>query len=146
MIKYKLYCKECLNTFDSWFASSKEYEKIKKLNYLCCSNCNSSNIHKSLMAPNLLKTKKDKKIRLVNDKKFVEVKKKIKEYQKFIKNNFEYVGDNFAYEARSIHYDSKNDNKNKKGIYGSASLEEVKELQEEGINTESIPWIKDEEN
>ena len=75
MIKYKLYCKECSNTFDSWFASSKEYEKIKKLNYLCCNKCNSSNIHKSLMAPNLLKTKKDKKIRLQNDKKFVEVKK-----------------------------------------------------------------------
>ena len=98
------------------------------------------------MAPNLLKTKKDKKIRLVNDKKFVEVKKKIKEYQKFIKNNFEYVGDNFAYEARSIHYDSKNDNKNKKGIYGNVSLEEAKELQDEGIKTETIPWIKEEEN
>ena len=63
-----------------------------------------------------------------------------------IKNNFEYVGDNFAYEARSIHYDSKDDKKNKKGIYGSASLEEVKELQEEGIKTETIPWIKEEEN
>ena len=74
MIKYKLYCKECSNTFDSWFASSKEYEKIKKLNYLCCNKCNSSNIHKSLMSPNLLKTKKDNKIPLKNDKKFVEVK------------------------------------------------------------------------
>ena len=117
MIKYKLYCKECSNTFDSWFASSKEFEKIEKLNYLSCNNCNSSNIHKSLMAPNLLKTKKDKKMRLENDKKFVEVKKKIKEYQKFIKNNFKYVGDNFAYEARSIHYNSKEDKKIKRYLW-----------------------------
>ncbi len=36
--------------------------------------------------------------------------------------------------------------KNKKGIYGSASLKEVKELQEEGIKTETIPWVKEEEN
>ena len=143
MIKYKLYCKECSNTFDSWFASSKEYEKIKKLNYLCCNKCNSSNIHKSLMAPNLLNTKKDNKIPLKNDKKFVEVKKKIKEYQKFIKNNFEYVGDNFAYEARSIHYNSK---KNNKGIYGTASKEEIKELKEEGVKTEIIPWFEDNSN
>ena len=143
MIKYKLYCKECSNTFDSWFASSKEYEKVKKLNYLCCNKCNSSNIHKSLMAPNLLKTKKDNKIPLKNDKKFVEVKKKIKEYQKFIKKNFEYVGDNFAYEARSIHYNNK---KREKGIYGNATKKEVEELSDEGIDTEIIPWINDKEN
>ena len=143
MIKYKLYCKECSNTFDSWFASSKEYEKIKKLNYLCCNKCNSSNIHKSLMAPNLLKTKKNKKIRLENDKKFVEVKKKIKEYQKFIKKNFNYVGGNFVNEARLIHYNNK---KKSKGIYGNATSSEISELKEEGIETDVIPWFNDNEN
>ena len=30
MIKYKLICKNCNFSFDSWFASSEEYEKIKK--------------------------------------------------------------------------------------------------------------------
>ena len=30
MIKYKLFCKECNLKFDSWFASSKEYDKLKK--------------------------------------------------------------------------------------------------------------------
>ena len=29
MIKYKLECKNCEITFDSWFATSKEYEKLK---------------------------------------------------------------------------------------------------------------------
>ena len=32
MIKYKLECKNCETTFDSWFASSKEFEKLKKKN------------------------------------------------------------------------------------------------------------------
>jgi hypothetical protein len=59
------------------------------------------------------------------------------------KNNFEYVGDNFAYKARSFHYNKKN---YKKGIYGNASMDEIKELKEEGIETETIPWISDKEN
>ena len=61
----------------------------------------------------------------------------------FIKNNFEFVGDNFSYKARSIHYNNK---KNKKGIYGNATIKEVKELKEEGIETEMIPWIEDKDN
>ena len=47
------------------------------------------------------------------------------------------------YEARSIHYDNK---KKEKGIFGKASNEEIKELREEGIETETIPWIEDKNN
>ena len=36
--------------------------------------------------------------------------------------------------------------KEKKGIYGQASPQEVKELKNEGIETEFIPWINDKEN
>ena len=64
-------------------------------------------------------------------------------FKKFIKDNFKYVGDNFAYEARSIHYNSK---KKSKGIYGSASKEDLKELKEEGIDAQMIPWIDEKEN
>ena len=59
MIKYELICKDCSHKFSSWFASSKEFEKIKKIKMLTCGNCNSLNIDKSLMAPSLLNTKKD---------------------------------------------------------------------------------------
>ena len=53
------------------------------------------------------------------------------------------MGDNFAYEARSIHYDGK---KRKKGIYGKASREDIKNLSEEGIETQTLPWFDDKEN
>ena len=53
------------------------------------------------------------------------------------------MGENFAYEARSIHYENK---KKSKGIYGSATKEELKDLKEEGIETEIIPWVKDNNN
>ena len=93
------------------------------------------------MSPNLANTKKNK---INNDaNKFTEIKNQLKNYQKFVKKNFDFVGDNFAYEARSIHYNKKN---SKKGIYGKATSQEVKELKNEGIETELVPWINDKEN
>ena len=142
MIKYNLTCKKCNNLFDSWFPSSKEYEKLKSLKHINCPNCNSLKIEKSLMSPNVLNSKKEKS-EIARNEKYVKVKNKIKEYQKFIKNNLEYVGENFAYEARSIHYNNK---KNSKGIYGKATIDEVNELDEEGIKTEIIPWVSEQDN
>ena len=142
MIKYKLICNDCEIKFDSWFASSKEYENLKKKSLLNCHDCYSNNIEKTLMAPKLL-TRSNLRKNEPNNLEYKKIRKKIKEYQNFIKNNFEYVGKNFAYEARSIHY---NKNKNKKNIFGKASIEDIKELKEEGIETSTIPWIEDKEN
>tara|TARA_B100001540_G_C15469009_1_gene489200 strand:- start:227 stop:655 length:429 start_codon:yes stop_codon:yes gene_type:complete len=142
MIKYNLKCKNCKLIFDSWFAASKEFEKLKRKNLLNCHSCGSLKIEKNLMAPKLIKKNSYDKIEKISEKhKFIQ--KKVKEYKKFIKNNFEYVGENFAYEARSIHYDNKKDKKN---IYGTASKEDLKELKEEGIDTQTIPWIEDKNN
>ena len=137
MIKYSLTCKDCNLNFESWFASSNEYEKLKRKKLLNCHVCNSLNVSKSLMAPNINK-KSEKKL-----KKYKKIKKAITEYNTFIKNNFEYVGENFAYEVRSIHY---NDKKKEKGIYGTASKKDLEELTEEGINTQMIPWVEDDSN
>ena len=142
MIKYKLLCKNCETKFDSWFASSNEYERLKKKKLLNCHKCSSTQVEKTIMAPQLINSssKINEKIKI---EKLNKVKKTIIGYQKFIKENFKYVGDNFAYEARSIHY---NKQKKKKGIYGNASSEEVQELKNEGIETEILPWIDDKEN
>ena len=143
MIKYSLICKDCNLTFESWFASSKEYEKLKKKNFLNCHSCNSIKIEKNLMAPNLINNKTFDAKYNKQLKKFKRVRKTIFEYQKFIKNNFEYVGDNFAYEARTIHYNKK---KKKKCIYGTASKHDLKELKEEGIDAQMIPWVGEKKN
>ena len=143
MIKYKLICKQCDKTFDSWFSSSKEFDKLKKINLINCNFCNSLKVEKSLMSPQVINKFHNKKNIIDNEKKLKKFKNKIKEYQKFIKSNFKYVGENFAYEARSIHYDS---NKKSKGIYGKASKEEIKNLKDEGIETQTIPWIEEKEN
>ncbi len=142
MIKYKLFCKNCDSKFDSWFASSNEYERLKKRKLLTCNNCNSLKVEKTIMAPQLINSK-PKVNEKANLEKYNKIKKTIMGYQRFIKDNFKYVGDNFAYEARSIHY---NDKKKSKGIYGKASKNDLKELKEEGIDTQTIPWIDEKEN
>ena len=54
-----------------------------------------------------------------------------------MENNFEYVGKNFSRKVREIYYDKQS----KKTIYGTTTSEERKELEEEGIDLLSVPWI-----
>ena len=75
MIKYSLNCKECDLKFESWFASSKEYEKLKRKRLIICHNCNSSNVDKSLMAPN------------INKKNYFVTDKELKKYKKIKKTD-----------------------------------------------------------
>jgi len=142
MIKYELVCKQCNLTFDSWFAASKEYDKLKKKKLLNCHGCGSLKVEKNLMAPKLINkshhNKTEKEIQ-----KYKKIKKKMIEYTNFIKTNFEYVGENFAYEARLIHY---KDKIKKKGIYGIATKKDLKELKEEGIETELVPYVEENNN
>ena len=142
MIKYKLICKNCELSFDSWFGSSLEFERLKKKNFLNCHECGSNQIEKTLMTPSLSK-KSNFKLNHKKNSKLIGIEKEIKKYQKFIKDNFKYVGKNFAYEARSIHYNNK---KKEKGIFGTATNDEINELKEEGIKTEIIPWVNDKSN
>ena len=142
MILYKLICKDCKISFDSWFSSSREYEKLKKKKFLNCHVCNSLNIEKTLMSPSIFRSKNNTKINNKNLK-YRNIKKTISEYQNFIKKNFDYVGENFANEARSIHYKNK---KASKGVYGTATKEDLNELKEEGIEAEMIPWLKNTTN
>ena len=138
MIIYKLICKDCEISFDSWFSSSEQYEKLKKQKFLNCNTCNSLNVEKTLMSPSIFRSKESTKIDHL-DSEYKAIKKTNSEYQNFIKKNLNYVGENFAYEARSIHYKNK---KPSKEFYGTASKEDLKELNEEGIEVEEIPWIK----
>ena len=70
MIKYKLICKDCETTFDSWFSSSKEYEKLKKKKFLNCHFCNSLNVGKALMSPSVSTSKNNLVLKKLDGMKF----------------------------------------------------------------------------
>jgi hypothetical protein len=143
MIKYNLEC-SCGETFESWFQNSNEYEKLLKKNLINCYVCGrSKTVKKSIMAPSVATSKTFVAEKDVEQKKefFKNVKSKIRELNDYVAKNAEYVGDKFVSEVRSIHYDKKK----KRNIYGNATLEETKELQEEGIDVATIPWAQKED-
>jgi len=140
MIKYLLKCKN-RHEFESWFSNSKEYEKLKKKKLIECIFCKSQDVDKSIMSPNVV-GKKNIEDKIFYNKEFIKIKKDLIKIKKFVEKNFEFVGDRFSREVREIYYD-KNKNKN---IYGTASLKERLELEEEGIELASIPWIDNKEN
>ena len=138
MIKYNLLCK-CGKNFESWFATSKEYESLKKKRLINCIYCNSTSIKKSIMSPNLASKSNKSSIKKNIEK---DIKKELLNFRKYIEKNCKDVGDNFPREARNIHYDKKNS----KGIYGKATPQETAELLEDGIEVETIPWVDKTEN
>ena len=78
MIKYNLICK-CGKTFESWFASSSEFDSLLKKKIIKCIYCESSVVKKTVMAPRL--TRKSNKI-LKKNKLQIKIKKKIVDIKK----------------------------------------------------------------
>ncbi len=60
MIIFNIKCQDCEYEFEGWFESSKEYKNQKKKNLINCPSCDSNNIDKGLMAPNLNKKSNSK--------------------------------------------------------------------------------------
>jgi hypothetical protein len=63
---------------------------------------------------------------------------KLKELKAHVEKNCDYVGDRFADEARKIHYGETE----KRNIYGESSDDQARELAEEGVEFQRIPWIR----
>ena len=140
MIKYLLNCNN-KHEFESWFSESKEFEKLKKKNLIECIFCKSKDVNKSIMSPNIVGKNNIVKKKF-NNKEFNKIKKDLSRIKEFIEKNFEFVGDKFTKEVREIYYgNSKN-----KNIYGTTTIEEKLELEEEGIHLTNIPWLDKKEN
>ena len=135
MIKYNLSCK-CGKTFESWFASSSEFDSLSKRKMVKCIYCESTSINKTLMAPRL--TRKSSQI-IKKSKLEKDIKIKLKNFRKYIEKNCRNVGEKFPQEARSIYYDKKKST----GIYGKATSQETQELIDEGIDVCTMPWSDD---
>ena len=87
------------------------------------------------MAPRILSSKANKE--KSKEDFYANVQKKLNELRNYVEKNADYVGDKFVSEVRSIHYDKKKI----RSIYGKATLEQTKELAEEGIEVGLVPWI-----
>ncbi len=136
MIKYNLKCNND-HEFESWFSDSREFDKLNKKKLLECIYCSSSKIEKSIMAPMISGIKSNEDGVSFVDQNLLDEKNKLLKIRNYIEKNFEFVGDEFSKKVREVYYDKNT----KKSIYGTTTSEEREELEEEGIDLLSIPWV-----
>lgn len=155
MISFSLICEKG-HEFDGWFRNSTVFDEQSAGGELACPVCGSARIEKSLMAPNIPAKSNRKESANVpaeagpkapvfggaagpDAQKLVE---QIRGLRKHLLATADYVGDRFAEEARKIHYEEAD----KRGIYGEASLDEARELLEEGVSVLPIPSLPEDYN
>jgi hypothetical protein len=175
MIRYALNCDQGHN-FESWFANSGAYDKQAKRGLVTCPMCGSAKVEKAIMAPNLapnlaanlghtgtadprpptpvpptpppplqpapmppIPPKTPVAMMSAAER---ELRHKLKELRDHITKNAHYVGPRFPEEARKIHYGEAEH----RSIYGEASPEEAKQLNEEGIEFHPLPILPDDKN
>ena len=131
MIVFNLSCSECAFSFEGWFESTKDFNKQIKKGLVSCPSCNSIQIKKGLMAPNISK-KSNSKI----SKRNKSIASNVSKLKKIIEKEFDYVGDKFTEEAKKIKYGEVKE----RSIYGEASIEQTKELIDEDIEVLPLPF------
>ena len=147
MIKYSLICKQ-QHAFEGWFSNSKDFDDQKKRGLVTCPFCDTPSIEKSLMAPavSTQKSNAPSESEVVTNapvtKEYADAMNKIREIRDQVQANSENVGNKFPEEARKIHYGEAE----KRGIYGEASPDDVKELVEEGVEIVPLPVLPEDKN
>jgi len=129
MIRYDLRCDNG-DEFEAWFGSISDYDKQAEAGLVECPHCGSKHVEKAPMAPAVRTSRKTeaRKERAVA----MAMAAKVREH---IKDNFDYVGDKFADEARKMHAGDTEE----RAIWGEATPEEVKALEEDGVPASPLP-------
>ena len=131
MIVYNLRCRNS-HEFEGWFKNSAAYDEQAKGGKVMCPVCNSRKIEKAIMAPAVASAAK-------KSSHTAEEQKQMRQFmtglRKYVQSNADYVGPKFAEEARKIHYGETEH----RHIYGEATIEEAKELVEEGVDVAPLP-------
>ena len=131
VIVYNLQCRN-EHRFEGWFASSAAFDEQAAGGKLVCPVCDSRHVEKAPMAPALPSTVGERKSAAGEMRK---MRQFVTGLRKHIEENAENVGRKFPEEARKIHYGETEE----RHIYGEATLEEAKDLVEEGIDVAPLP-------
>lgn len=136
MIVYSLACNKG-HGFEGWFKDSAAFDAQAAEGKLVCPVCNSKKVAKAPMAPSVSGTKsKDEP----SAGELHKMRQFVSGLRKYVQENAEDVGRKFPEEARKIHYGEIEH----RPIYGEASLEEAKDLIEEGVEVAPLPPDLDE--
>ncbi|MEO1016329.1 MAG: DUF1178 family protein [Pseudomonadota bacterium] len=169
MIRFSLLCPE-QHEFEGWFPDNARFEQQAEQQLLSCPFCGATDIRKAIMAPAVLSGRKSRQVEhpapapptgqsqigdqpapvagsatgpappanpAPDPQKVMVAYAMMRRVQTFIEKNFDNVGRKFPEEVRKIHHGEVE----VRNVYGEASPEEAKELQEEGIDVQAMPLL-----
>lgn len=134
MILFDLRCAQG-HEFEAWFKDGAAFDAQSKAGEISCPVCGGGEIAKAPMAPRLTRRRREDK--RTASKAAAAAMNAIREFHRQVEENCDYVGDRFADEARKIHYGEVD----KHGIYGEATDEEARGLEEEEIEFHRLPRL-----
>jgi len=138
VIRYRLQCANS-HEFEAWFASSASYDAQAAGAQITCPECDSREVGKSIMAPNVALRPRAE---APHDEAPARYRNLVRRVRKLLVEGSEDVGDRFPEEARKIHYREVE----ARNILGTASLDEARELIEEGIEILPVPRMPEDTN
>lgn len=175
MIRYALCCTND-HHFEAWFAGSEAFDRQAGAGQVTCPVCGSAEVGKTLMTPSVSTARNkqvqlqapereereqshgpvmeraqaqdqagppNQAMPVVSSPEMPDdVREMIRSVRDHVIRNADNVGEQFAEEARKIHYGERD----KRGIYGQASIDEVKNLHEEGIDVIPLPILPEDRN
>jgi hypothetical protein len=134
MIRYDLRCPSG-HAFDSWFASSAAYDRLRAAGHVACPTCGATDVDKALMAP-AVATREQAAPRPLAEPEDPRAAA-LAALKREIEEKSDYVGLRFAAEARAMHAGEAP----ARPIHGEARLDEAKKLLEDGVPVAPLPFI-----
>ena len=151
MIKYSLRCGAgCV--FEGWFRSSDDFEAQAEAGHLACPQCGDMAVTRAIMAPAVHGTRHrpaaqdaaaegaPKPPPVASPPTPVDPARKMlmamRALRRVVESHADHVGPRFAEEALKIHRGETPE----RAIYGDATAEENRVLEEEGVAVRRIPW------
>jgi hypothetical protein len=133
MILFELRCGND-HHFEGWFRDNAAYDAQVAAAEIACPSCGDTRVGKAIMAPRLNRATGQA---LDDQDGAREMRRLLGELRSTIESSCDYVGERFADEARKIHYGETG----ARPIYGEASGEQAKALEEEGVTFQRVPWV-----
>ena len=137
MIRYDLKC-EHDHVFEAWFGSSDDFEAQQSRGLVACALCGSQSVEKALMTPGVpVKANARSEPKPMLSEPASPIEEKLREIREHVEANSDYVGTRFAEEARAMHVGEIEH----RSIFGEATGEEAKSLQEDGVPVAPLPFM-----
>lgn len=152
MIRYALICDHA-HDFESWFPSAASFDAQKQRGLIACPVCGSATVDRAIMAPNVARTDREAApaqpgaqaapalatgtpVALMGEKE-VAFRQMVSALHEHLRANAEHVGPRFAEEALKIHQGESDS----RAIYGEATPEDARMLQDEGVAFLPLPRL-----